>query len=112
MVLSYAARLQLVNSVLMSIANYWCQTIIFPKKVIQQVNAICSYFLSDSTESKNNGNISWDKVCKPKKEGGLEIRHLESWNLAAVGKVAWYISTLHEHLWVKWVHEVYTKGGN
>ena len=29
-----------------------------------------------------------------------------------MGKVAWHISTLHESLWVKWVHGVYTKGGN
>ena len=29
-----------------------------------------------------------------------------------MGKVAWYINTLHESLWVKWIHGVYTKGGN
>ena len=74
--LSYTARLQLVNSVLMSITNYWCQAVILPIKVIRQVNAICRSFLwFGSIESKNLGNISWEKVCKPKKEeggGGLE----------------------------------------
>ena len=97
----------------MSITNYWCQAVILPKKVLRQVNIICRSFLwFGYVESKSLGNISWEKVCKPKKEGGLEIRDLETWNLAAVGKVARHISTLNESLWVKWIHEVYMKGGN
>ncbi|XP_057530903.1 uncharacterized protein LOC130809229 [Amaranthus tricolor] len=101
--LSYAARLQLVNSILMSITNYWCQAVILPKKVIRQMNAICRSFLwSGSTESRTLG-ISARKKC------ALKIRDLESRNVATVGKVAWHISILHESLWVKWIHEVYTK---
>ena len=33
--LSYLARLQLVNSVLMSISNYWSQTIVLPKRTLR-----------------------------------------------------------------------------
>ena len=111
--LSYTAWLQLVNSVLMSITNYWFQAVILPKKVIRQVNAICRSFLwHGSSEAKSPGNTNWEKVCKPKKEGGLGIRNLETWNLDVIGKITWHISVFHESLWVKWVHEVYTKGGN
>lgn len=39
--LSYAARLQLINSVLMGISTYWCQLFVLLKKVINHVNAIC-----------------------------------------------------------------------
>ena len=46
------------------------------------------------------------------KFGGLGVRNLHLWNLVVIGKVAWHISSLNESLWVKWVHEVYTKGGN
>ena len=52
--LSYIARLQLVNSVLMNISSYWCQIFILPKKVINMINSICRSFLgfgvSDSSK--------------------------------------------------------------
>lgn len=39
------------------------------------------------------------------------MRNISLWNQAAVGRIAWHIHTLQESLWVKWVHGVYTKGG-
>ncbi|XP_057544052.1 uncharacterized protein LOC130823450 [Amaranthus tricolor] len=82
--LSYAARLQLINSVLMGISSYWCQISILPKRVINIGNFICRSFLWFGVSySHKPGNISWKEVCTPKKES----------------------------LWVRWVHGVYTKGG-
>lgn len=96
----------------MSISNYWCQIFILPKKVLKQINSVCrSYLWHGEANNNTPGNVGWDKVCRPKKEGGLGIRNLELWNLAAVGKIAWHISTMQDSLWVKWVHGVYTKGG-
>ena len=110
--LSYTARLQLVNSILMSISNYWSQTIIHPKKVLHQINNICrSYLWHGVTDSSAPGNVKWEKVCRPKKEGGLGVRNLYFWNLAVAGKIAWHISTKQDSLWVKWVHGIYMKGG-
>ena len=43
--LSYATRLQLGSALLMNITNFWCQLFVLPKKVFQQVNAICRAFL-------------------------------------------------------------------
>lgn len=37
--LSYAAKLQLINSVLMGVSSYWCQMLILPKKVINCIDA-------------------------------------------------------------------------
>jgi hypothetical protein len=96
----------------MSIYNYWSQTVILPKRLIQQINAVCrSYLWHGETDNGAPGNVNWEKVCRAKKEGGLGIRNLLCWNLAAVGKIAWHISTMQDSLWVKWVHEVYMKGG-
>ena len=109
---SYAARLQLVHSVLMSITTYWCQTFVLPKKVIKAVNSICRAFLwhHNSQETKPR-NVNWDSLCRPKKEGGLGIKNLELWNRAVIGKIIWHLSCMHESLWVCWIHGVYTKGG-
>ena len=87
--LSYTATLQLVNSVLISISNYWSQTVIFPKRVLNQINVVCrSYLWHDETNNRAPRNVNWEKVCRPKKEGGLEIRNLQLWNLAGVDKIA------------------------
>ena len=109
--LSYTARLQLVNSVLMSITNYWSQTVILPKRILNQINTACrSYLWHSETKSKFPWNVSWEKICRTKQEGGLGTRNLQHWNLVAVGKIAWHISSKKDSLWVKWVHEVYMKG--
>ena len=101
-----------MNSILMSISNYWSQTVIPPKRVLNQINATCrSYLWNGKADSRSPENVRWEKVCRPKKEGGLGIRNLQAWNLAAVGKIAWHISSMQDSLWVKWVHEVYMKGG-
>ena len=110
--LSYAARLQLINSVLMGISSYWCQIFILPKRAINIVNSICRSFLWFGVSySHKPGNISWKEVCTPKKVGGLGVRNIYVWNQAAVGKIALHIHILQEFLWVKWVHGVYTEGG-
>ncbi|XP_074304025.1 uncharacterized protein LOC141638510 [Silene latifolia] len=54
--------------------------------------------------------VGWDKVCSPKDEGGLGIRDSLSWNIAAIGKLIWWIYSCPNKLWVKWIHQVYLKG--
>ena len=108
---SYAARLQLINSVLMGIFTYWCQMFILPRRVIKTVNSICRSFLWFGVhDSQKPRHVSWATVCKLKKAGGLGIRNLQAWNIAAIEKIAWHISHLRESVWVRWVHGVYTKG--
>ena len=110
--LSYAALLQLINSVLIGISSYWCQNFILPKRVINIVNSICRSFLwFGVSHSYKPGNINWKEVCTPKKVGGLGVRNIHVQNQAAVDKIAWHIHILQEFLWVKWVYGVYTKRG-
>lgn len=42
--LSYAGRLQLIQSVLLSNQNFWSQIFLVPKKILQQVETICKSF--------------------------------------------------------------------
>ncbi|XP_057535324.1 uncharacterized protein LOC130813502 [Amaranthus tricolor] len=63
-------------------------------------------------DSHKPGMVNWKMVCKPKKVGGVGIRNLCIWNQSAMGKIVWYIYMMKASLWVRWVHGVYTKGGN
>ncbi|PKI62164.1 hypothetical protein CRG98_017537 [Punica granatum] len=74
-------RVQLINSVLFSMANYWCHHFILPKKVIKLVHQKCRSFLWKGLEQHAGGNnINWETVCLPKAEGGLGIKDLSLWN--------------------------------
>ena len=76
------------------------------------MNADCRAFLWHyNNKDTKPGNVNWEYLCRPKKEGGLGIRNLELWNRAATGKIVWHLSCTHKSLWVRWIHGVYTKGG-
>lgn len=42
--MSFASRLALVNSVLMTLQTYWSQTMVMPKRVYKDVNSICRFY--------------------------------------------------------------------
>ncbi|KAL2933787.1 hypothetical protein RDABS01_016906 [Bienertia sinuspersici] len=108
--LSYAGRLQLVNSVLLSISSYWCQIFLLPKSIIHRIIEVCrSYLWHCTSSSKKMCPVSWEEVCIPKQEGGLGVRNLLHWNTAAVGKHVWAIAQKKDNMWVRWVHSVYIK---
>ncbi|CAI0626807.1 unnamed protein product [Linum tenue] len=45
--------------------------------------------------------VSWDKICSPKHQGGLGLRTARSLNLAFMIKLAWKILNNKDELWVK-----------
>ena len=66
--LSYAGRIQLIQSVIAGIQNYWAGMFMLPKGVIKQVEMLMRRFLwSGSIDKTNGAKVYWDKVCTPKK---------------------------------------------
>ena len=62
---------------------------ILPKKVLKEINSVCrAYLWHRDAKNTSPGNVGWPNVCTPKKTGGLGIRNLKVWNVAAVGKIA------------------------
>ncbi|XP_062089135.1 uncharacterized protein LOC133795693 [Humulus lupulus] len=109
--LSFAGRLTLINSVLISFHTYWAHIVVLPKRVLCRINEICRAFLwKGLAEFGGPGSVAWDDVCKSKYKGGLGIRHIDLWNLAALRKYVWAIAANKENMWVKWIHSVYLKG--
>ena len=109
--LSYARRLQLIQSVLYSIQNYWCRQFISPKSVIKRLNQLCSHFFWKGSSSIRRGaKVSWQVVCKPKAEGGLVLKDILSWNQACMIQHLWSIFSRSGSLWIAWINTYVLKG--
>ncbi|XP_056688091.1 uncharacterized protein [Spinacia oleracea] len=110
--LSYSARMQLINSVLLSLHMYWAQVYVLPKQVLYEINKICRSFLwSGKAYNTKPSNISLAQSCCHKKEGGLGFRDVVKWNIALMGKYVWAVASKQDNVWIKWVNAVYVKDG-
>jgi hypothetical protein len=59
--LSYAGRVQLINSVLFSIQVYWASLFLLPGQVIKSVEQIMRSFLwSGSDMRTTNAKVAWE----------------------------------------------------
>lgn len=75
--LSFAGRLQLLSSVLLSLQVFWAMVFILPKQVIRLLEQKFNRFLWSGRDSKAHSKVAWDKLCFPKKEGVLGIKKIE-----------------------------------
>ena len=88
--LSFAGRLQLIQSVLCSVQSYWNGLFLLLKKVIKQVEQILRRFLWKGPNLEKGGaKVAWEDLSLPLDEGGIGIKKLHDWNIAAMGKHLW-----------------------
>jgi hypothetical protein len=81
-----------------------------PKKVIHKINAICRSFLwSGGAVITRKSPVSWEHVCAPKAQGGLNLISLDEWNRANLTKLLWNINNKADSLWIRWIHSYYIK---
>ncbi|GAB2303754.1 hypothetical protein Dimus_038957 [Dionaea muscipula] len=109
--LSYAGRLQLIKSVLLSLHVYWAQIFLIPTSVIKEIERLCRGFLWAGADlHQRRALVAWDKICQPKLHGGLGIKQLSSWNKALLCKLLWDIDRKKNRLWIRWISKYYLKG--
>lgn len=51
--------------------------------------------------------ISWEKVCKIRKYGGIGLRKIRDFSMALWGKLAWQVSCNKDKIWIKIYKEEY-----
>lgn len=101
--LSYAGRLQLIKSVLISIVNFWAAVFRLPSKCMKEIEQLCASFLWSGPALKSTGaKVAWRSICKPKEDGGLGIRSLKEVNKVYGLKLIWRV-LLGLSLWGKWI---------
>ncbi|XP_039070447.1 uncharacterized protein LOC120217411 [Hibiscus syriacus] len=102
--ISYAGRLELINSVLFNISNYWCRQLVLPASILKKVEQICSrFFWKGADKSAAGARISWGEITVPKSEGGLGLKNIKTWNRACLLSLIQKILTGNGSLWVAWL---------
>ena len=86
--LSFAGRLLLIKTNIAGVSTFWCSSFILPKSCINKINSLCGIFLwKGSSEGHHSAKVSWETVTLTKKQGGLGVKDLHSWNLACIMKL-------------------------
>lgn len=102
--LSHGGRLQLISSVITSLANFWLSAFRLPSSCLKEIESLCSAFLWLGPELKTSkAKVSWKDICLPKEEGGLGLRPLKEINIVLCLKLVWRIISNRSSLWIKWV---------
>lgn len=90
--LTYAGRLQLIQSVLSSMYGYWGNVFLLPSKFIKDAERVCGSFLWKEEASFAIGaKVSYTQVCRPKAEGGLGLKRVLDWNKACLARIIWLL---------------------
>lgn len=110
--LSYAGRLQQINSVLLSIVNFWSGVFRLPSACVKEVEQLCAAFLWTGPSLKTTGaKLAWNEICCRKNEGGLGIRNLKEVNKVNGLKLIWRLLS-GDSLWGNWIKMNLLKGKN
>ncbi|XP_071714513.1 uncharacterized protein [Rutidosis leptorrhynchoides] len=98
--LSFAGRLQLINSVLSSTQIYWQSVFLLPSAIINDIEALIRGFLwCQGNFKKSKVKVKWEDICIPKIEGGLGIKRLKVWNVALLSTHICRLLSNKESLW-------------
>lgn len=101
--ISYAGRLQLIHSVLMSIFNLWVSAFPLPGQCLKEVEQLCSAFLWTWPDLKTtSAKFAWLDVCKLKSEGGMGLWPWKEVNTVYDLKLIWRM-LVKKSLWGTWI---------
>lgn len=102
--LSFAGRLQFIQSIIYGIINFWGSVFPLPKGCHDKLEQICTAFVWNGDTSHARGaKVSWATICTPKPAGGLGLRRLAGVINVFGLKLIWLLFSKHDSLWIAWV---------
>ncbi|XP_074266930.1 uncharacterized protein LOC141590222 [Silene latifolia] len=109
--LSYAGMIQLLNSVIFRVENFWCACFLVPKGIIKAIDKDCRAFLWGSTDGRSRMIFfKWDRVCTKREQGGMGIKELLSWNKALQMKIFLRLTIKPDTIWAQWCRDEFLQG--
>jgi hypothetical protein len=110
--LSLAGRVVLIQSVTSSLPAYYMQNTALPSSICNELDRLNRNFLwGSSNERKKMHLVSWEKVCRPKGEGGLGIYASKPRNKALLAKLNWRLHDEKESWWARTLTAKYCPNG-
>lgn len=78
--MSYAARVVLLNAVLDAVPVYAMGAVTLPPALVCALDTLRRAFLWDAADRPSGAKclIAWERVCHPKSEGGLGVRCIKT----------------------------------
>ncbi|KAL9686221.1 hypothetical protein QQ045_023676 [Rhodiola kirilowii] len=104
--LNMAGRATLISTVLGSMTVHTLSILPVPKLVLQGIERLMRNFLWDRGSASRHHWVSWEKICRPKEEGGLGIRRLEDVKKCLLTKLAWRFLQ-NQTIWAKFARKKY-----
>ncbi|KAF4358064.1 hypothetical protein G4B88_021813 [Cannabis sativa] len=107
--LSQAARMTLIKSVLASVPIYTMSVFLLPRKITNRIDASLRRFwwTGSSKEGRYLSLKAWDSLCKPKACGGLGFRRARDINFSLISKLGWLLISDGNSLWTTVVNAKY-----
>ena len=88
--LNVAGTLILTKSVLQAIPTFMMSIFPTPQGILQKIRAIQrDYLWRGAKTKKKSALVAWEKVCKPKRQGGLGLQDPQVTNNAYGAKLWW-----------------------
>ncbi|XP_059295494.1 uncharacterized protein LOC132048826 [Lycium ferocissimum] len=107
--LSFGGKVVLITSVLQSIPIYLLSAMVPPKCVIKELHKLFNRFFWQTKEDGRSKCWSeWEKMCFPKKEGGVGFRSLFDISKALFAKLWWRFRKSNTR-WVSFIWNKYCK---
>jgi hypothetical protein len=106
--LNLAVRLILTKSILQAIPTFMMSVFPAPKGILQKIRTIQRDFLWRGEKTKKKwALVAWEKVCKPKRKGGLGLQDPQVTNDTYGAKLWWHWVKEYTTPWVKLWKEKY-----
>ncbi|GKB18830.1 RNA-directed DNA polymerase, eukaryota, reverse transcriptase zinc-binding domain protein [Tanacetum coccineum] len=72
---------------------------LLPTTVINEINKLLKGFLwNQGDTAKGKAKVAWTAIYRPKNQGGLGLKNLQTWNQALLAKNIWNIATKKDNL--------------
>ncbi|XP_048608923.1 uncharacterized protein LOC125584472 [Brassica napus] len=111
--LSQGAKEVLLKSVALALPFYAMSVFRLPKDLCAKItSAIVEYWWSSGDKKRKISWVAWQKLCKPKEQGGLGFHDIGKFNQALLGKQAWRIWNNPDSLVAKVLKGKYFRRGN
>ncbi|GAU48422.1 hypothetical protein TSUD_405520 [Trifolium subterraneum] len=92
--LSKAGKDVMIKSVLQAIPAYIMSVYLVPDSIISDIEKMLnSFWWGDGSNNKGIRWLAWDRLARPKAEGGLGYRNFHVFNKSLIAKQAWKFMT-------------------